>query len=149
MPSPPERSRVRLLAYGFLTLLAALAALPAYLALGPSWRPMALRVACALLVVSGCLHLVRRVRRAIEHDAPSSLEAPPPAPAPALLDERFVRARDDLVFSRRSRRYFDVILRPRLLGLGAAALPAPTERRRRGPSWRTLERLITEAESRS
>ena len=151
MPSPPERSRSRLVAYGFLGALAVLAAIPGYLVLNPSWRPVAVRVACAVIVVFGCLRVVGRVRRSIEGDPPSALDAPPLAPRRPALDEHFLRLRNDLVFSRGSRRYFDTFLRPRLRRIGGADLPAPAERyrmRRRGPSLNALDRLIAEIERR-
>jgi hypothetical protein len=151
MPSPTERSPYRLVGYGFLVVLAVLAAIPGYLTLDPTRRPVAMRLACALIVIVGCARMVGAVRRSIEADAPSALDAPPPAPRPPALDERFLRLRDDLAFSRGSRRYFDVFLWPRLRGLAGADLRAPAERRgilRGGPSWRELEHLIAEIERR-
>jgi hypothetical protein len=151
MPSRAERSFLRLLADGLLAVLLVLAAIPAYLTLEPSWRPLAVRVACALIVVAGCLRVTRRVRRSIDGYAPSVLEAPPAvAPAPEL-DERFLRLRDELVFGSRSRRHFDLILWPRLLRLAGASLPRPAERHgifRDGPSLSVIERLVAEAERR-
>jgi hypothetical protein len=151
MPSHTERSRYRFVGYGFLCVVVILGALPGYLMLDPSWRPVALRLAGALLVVFGCVRLVRSVRRSIEGGPPSALDAPPPAPRLPARDERFLRLRDDLVFSRASRRYFDTVLWPRLRKLGSDDLPAPPERRgilRGGPSLRTLDRLLTEIERR-
>jgi hypothetical protein len=151
MPSPPERSRARLVAYGFLGALVMLAAIPGYLVLDPSWRPVAVRVACAVIVVIGCIRVVGRVRRSIEGDLPSALDAPPLAPRRPALDEHFLRLRNDLVFSSGSRRYFDAFLWPRLRMIGGADLPAPAERRRmrrRGPSLSALDRLIAEIERR-
>jgi len=65
--------------------------------------------------------------------------------------KRFLRLRDELVFSTRSWRYFDAILWPRMVRLVAPRLLPPAERsrtRRRGPSLSTLEHLITEVEKR-
>jgi len=150
MPSRTERSPYRLAAYGFLVVLVGLAAIPGYLSLEPSWRPLAIRLACALGVVIGCSRVIGGVRRSLEGHPPSALDGPPPAPRRRTLDERFVRVRDDLVFSTRSRRYFDAHLWPRLRALGGAELPPPAERAgtRRGPSLRALERLIAEIEKR-
>jgi hypothetical protein len=95
--------------------------------------------------------VIRGVRREIVGHPPSALDAPLPAPPRPAQDERFLRLRDDLVWSRRSRRYFDAILWPRLLALGGAGLAPPAPRRwirRRGPSLRALERLIAETEQR-
>ena len=151
MLSPAERPPRRLVARGLIAALLVLAAIPAYLGLPLLWRPAAVRLACALIVVAGCVRVVRRVRRSIGGYAPSALDAPrPPAPAPDL-DDRLLRMRDDLVFSRRSRRYYDAILWPRLCRLAGADLAPPAARRgirRRGPSLRSLERLIAEVEKR-
>jgi len=128
-----------------------LAAIPGYLVLNPSWRPVAVRFACAVIVVIGCIRVIRSVRRSIEGDPPSALDAPPLAPRHPALDEHFLRLRNDLAFSRGSRRYFDAFLWPRLRMIGGADLPAPAERRgmrRRGPSLSALERLIAEIEGR-
>jgi hypothetical protein len=59
---------------------------------------------------------------------------------------------DDLRISIRSRRYFDVILWPRLTALTPDRLerPAPAPGlRRRGPSLREIERLVTDIEARA
>jgi hypothetical protein len=151
MPSHTERSRYRFVGYGFLAVVVVLGAIPGYLMLDPSWRPVALRLAGALLVVFGCVRVVRSVRRSIEGGPPSALDAPSPPPRLPARDERFLRLRDDLVFGRASRRYFDTVLWPRLRKLGGDDLPAPPERRgilRGGPSLRALDRLISEIERR-
>jgi hypothetical protein len=149
MSPPPERSLAGLVARGFLVVLALLVAIPAYLALSPAWRPIALRAACALLVVAGSLRVVRAVRGSVGRPAPSLLDAPT-APSPEVeVDERFLRLRDDLIYSRRSRRYFDAVLWPRMNELAGAPLSRPPERRqlpRLGPSLYTLERLVGDVE---
>ncbi len=149
MPSHAERARFRLAAYGLLAVLVLLAAIPGYLRLDSSWRPLVVRLACAAIVVFGCIRVTRAVRRSIEHEPPSVLDTPPPASRHPTVDERFLRLRDDLVFSRRSQRYFDVFLWPRLRDLGGADLAPPVTRRRRGPSSSAVERLISEIERRS
>jgi hypothetical protein len=148
MPSPPERSRYRVAAYAFLTILALLAIIPLYLRLDPDWRPFALRMAGALIVIVVCGRVVGSVRRALEEDHASALDTPPLPPRRPAVDERFVRVRDDVVFSAQSRRYFDAFLWPRLRALGGAELEAPPvrSRSRRGPSLSALERLIAKIE---
>jgi hypothetical protein len=173
MRSLADRSPYRLVALGFLAIVAILVALPAYLWLDASWRPLAVRVACAVAVAAACVRARRAAGHAIRAQAPSPFEARPlPPPAP-VLDERFLRARDDLVFSRRSRRYFDAILWPRLLALAGGDLARPRTwqwsgrfrsplrrfrsplRRfrsplgRRGPSSAALARLIADVEGRA
>jgi len=144
----PERSRYRLAAFGLIVVLLALGVIPGYLTLDPAWRPFVVRLACALIVIVGCTRMIRRVRNAIADEPLSPLDAPAPAPRAPMLDDRFVRLRDDLLFSRRSRRYFENFLWPRLRGLGGADLPEPAPGRRAGPSLRTLERLIADIERR-
>ncbi len=133
-------------------MLLALVALPVYLVLDPSWRPMAVRLACALIMLAGCVRAIRRVRRAIREAGPSALDVPPPpSPAPEM-DPRFLRVRDDVVFSTRNRPYFDRILWPRLLDAAGGSLVPPAERRRfgrRGPSPAALAGLLAEVERRA
>ena len=152
MPSRADRWARRLVARGLLAVLLALVALPVYLVLDPSWRPMAVRLACALIMAAGCVRAIRRVRRAIGEDVPSALDAPPPpSPAPEM-DPRFLRVRDDVVFSTRSRPYFDRVLWPRLLDAAGGSLAPPAERRRfgrRGPSPAALAGLLAEVERRA
>ena len=148
--SRAERSR-RLLGHGVLAALLVLAAIVAYLTMSPAWRPAVVRLACTALVIVGCVRALRGVRRAVEGQPPSELDAPRPAPPPSERDEAFRRLRDDLVFSNRSQQYFEAILWPRLVELAGDTLPRPAERqrsRRRGPSLQALEALIAEAERR-
>ncbi|MBM3218793.1 MAG: hypothetical protein FJZ38_08935 [Candidatus Rokubacteria bacterium] len=133
-----------------MALLAALALIPGYLTVPPDWRPVAVRLACAFLVIVGSMRVIGRVRRSLEGETRSPLD---PARRPArhpVLDERFTRVRDDIVFGARSRRYFETILWPRLRKLGATEMPPPERRpmARRGPSLRTLERVIAGIERR-
>jgi hypothetical protein len=150
MPPPAERSLGRRAAQALLALLLVLAAIPAYLALDPWWQAVAVRVGCALAVMAGGLHLRRAVRRAIGEDARSPLDASPAPAPPPDLDGGYLRARDDVVWSTRSRRYFDAILWPRLLALAGGHLARPAARTgtRRGPSLRALERAIAQVERR-
>ena len=57
-----------------------------------------------------------------------------------------------MIYGARSRRYFDVILWPRLGALaGSETLTRPADRRgvrRRGPSLRAIEALVAEIERR-
>lgn len=152
MPSPTDRSAHRQVARGLLAMLLALVAIPAYLVLDPSWRPVALRLACALIMAAGCVRAICRVRRAIGEDVPSVLDAPPPPSRAPEMDPRFLRVRDDVVFSTRSRPYFDRVLWPRLLDLAGGSLTPPAERRwfgRRGPSPGALAGLLAEIEKRA
>jgi len=152
MPSPADRSARRLVARSLFALLLLLAALPVYLVLKPSWRPMVVRLACALVVAAGCIQARRRVRRAIGEHAPSALDTPPAPPPEPEMDQHFLRARVDVALSTRSRPYFDRVLWPRLLALAGGSLEPPAARRwirRRGPSSGTLAKLMAEVERRA
>jgi hypothetical protein len=150
MPAPDERTALRLVARGFVAMLVVLVAIPSYLTLAPAWRPAAARLACAALVAFGCVKLLRSVRGELAGHSPSVLDAPPPRRGPAELDERFLRLRDELRFSTRSRTYFETILWPQLRGLdGRRGLEAPPARRRLGrdgPSMGALARLVERLE---
>jgi hypothetical protein len=151
MPPPDERTALRLVARGFLAMVVVLVAIPSYLTLAPGWRPLAARMACALLVAFFCVRIVRSVRGSFEGHA-SALDAMPPRPQPPELDERFLRLRDELRFSMRSRKYFETILWPQLCRIGGDDLPRPPERHgvgRDGPSLRALERSVAAVEARA
>jgi hypothetical protein len=129
-----------------------LAGIPVYLSLDLSWRPLVVRLACAAIVGAACLRVLRGAGRAADPEAISALDAPPSRPPRPELDSRFLRLRDEIVFSTRNRRYFDAILWPRLCGLAGPDLPRPPERRgypRRGPSLAVLADLITRIERRA
>ena len=150
--SSAEASGLRLVARGLGGALVLLAAIPAYLTLSPSWRSVAVRLLCAAIVVAAGLRVVRAARRAIDTSPAFALDAPTPAPAPSELDERFLRLRDEVVFSIRSRPYFDTVLWPRLSRLAGTELVAPPEHRgrpRNGPPRDTLARLLAEIERRA
>ena len=152
MPPPDERIALRLAVRGFVAVVVVLAAIPAYLTLAPPWRPLAARLACALLAAFGSVRIVRSVRGSLEGAAPSALDAPAPRREPPDLDERFLRLRDELRFSVRSGQYFDTILWPELGRLGGADLPRPAQRRglrQNGPSLSALERVVAAIEARA
>ena len=152
MPPPDERTALRLVARGFIAMVVVLVGIPSYLTLAPSWRPLAARLACALLVAFFCVRIVRSVRGSMAGATPSALEAMPPRAQPPELDERFLRLRDELRFSVRSRKYFETILWPQLCRIGGEDLPLPPERRgvrRDGPSLSALERAVAAVEVRA
>ena len=151
MPTPARRLGPRLVARVVLLSLLALAALPAYLTVSPRWRPAAARLAGALVVAIGCARARAWARDAVGTPADAGLDAPPPPPPERVLDPHFLRLRDDLVASTRRRRYFDVVLWPRLAALAGPDLPRPAEPRgptRRGPSLPIIERLVARIEDR-
>ena len=151
MPEPARRSGRRLAGGAIVATLLALVALPAYLLIAPSWRPVALRLSCAVVVAFGCVHARRWARDALAAHPLSPFDAPPASPPAAVLDAGFRKLRGDLIASTRNRRYFDVILWPRLSALAGPELPYPAARRgvsRRGPSLLALEDIIARIERR-
>ena len=151
MPARARHPGPRLLARIVGWSLLALAALPAYLTISPAWRPVAARLACAAAVAIGCARARAWARDAVATPGLSPFEAPPEPASELTLDPRFLRLRDDLVASTRRRRYFDVVLWPRLSALAGPDLPRPAEPRgpfRRGPSLAAIERLVTRIEGR-
>jgi len=151
MPAPSSRAAARLIARGAGLSLLAAATVPAYLTIAPACRPLAARLGCAALVAIGCLRARAWARDALGAAPAGGVDAPP-APAPEVaLDPRFLRLRDDLAAGARRRRYFDVVLWPRLRGLGAADLARPADRPgpgRRGPSLDAIEAVIARLEER-
>ena len=149
LPPRGERSPRSLAGRAVLASLVVLAAIPLYLTLDPSWRPLVVRLACAGLVAAACLRVLRAAGSAVQTDTVSPIDTPPPPPPEPELDSRFLRLRDELIFSTKSGRYFEVILWPRLCGLAGTDLPRPPARRglrRRGPSLASLEDLIARIE---
>ncbi|HZP35009.1 MAG TPA: hypothetical protein VFE48_00805 [Methylomirabilota bacterium] len=152
MPAPSSVLTTRLIARGAGASLLAAAALPVYLTVAPAWRPLAARLACGALVAIGCARARAWARDALDGPAGSGIDAPA-APAPGVtFDPRFLRLRDDLAAGARRRRYFDVVLWPRLRGLGAEEIERPADRGgpgRRGPSLTAIERVIRRIEDRA
>ena len=151
MAARSSRATARLIARAAGLCLLAAAALPAYLTIAPAWRPLAARLGCAALVALGCLRARAWARDALGVAPAGGVDAPP-APAPDVtLDPRFLRLRDDLAAGARRRRYFDVVLWPRLRALGADDLARPADRRgpgRSGPSLGAIEAVIARIEER-
>lgn len=148
---PAKRSPRRLAGLALLGLIAAGGVMPAYLALSPTWRPIAVRLVCTLAVIAGTIRAVRWARKSAAPSQSLLDAAVPPMPGPEL-DQRFLALRDDVLHGTRSRRYYDVILGPRLAALCPTELPAvaarPGWRRRRGPSLATLSAIVGEIERR-
>lgn len=153
MSSPADRPGRRLAVRGLLAAVAALAVVPAYLAVDLSWRATAVRVAGAAVVWMATLRVLRAAGRGIGSRPASPLDARSSGPPALRLDPRFRRLRDDLRSGTRRRSHFDAILWPRLVALGGdAALPRPAGRSaldRRGPSLAAIEKLVARIEERS
>jgi hypothetical protein len=152
MSSSVEPPRpLRLAAYAIPLGLLVLAVIPIYLALDAEWRAVLVRLVCATVVTVGSIRVVRSVRRAAAEHPTFPADTPPAAPPTTLLDDVFLRRRDELIYSVRSRRYFDAVLWPRLAALAGRHVSPPPRRRwcsRLGPSRAMIESLIAEIERR-
>jgi hypothetical protein len=151
VPGRAEGVQRRLAGRALVAVLVLLVAIPAYLVLDRSWRPLAVRALCAVAVFAGVLRARRWVREAMAGGTPSPIDAPRPPAAPPDLDARFVALREDVIASARSRRYFDVVLWPRLRELAGEDLPrppAPRGMRWRGPTLTALGSLLGRIENR-
>jgi hypothetical protein len=153
MSSPAEPPRpLRLAAHAIPLGLLTLAVIPIYLSLDTTWQARFVRGGCALAATLASFRLLRRVRQAAADHPVSPADAPPtPPPPPAVLDEIFLRRRDELTYSVRSRRYFDAVLWPRLQGLAGRELSAPPRRpwfSRLGPTRSMIESLVAQIERR-
>src|SRR5262245_29753482 len=105
MPRPADLRPQRLAGRGFLLALVALAAMPSYFALDPTWRPAALRLASAAIVLVASARALGWARGLARRESESPLDAAlPEAPEPEL-DPRFLGLRDDIAYSAKSRRY--------------------------------------------
>jgi hypothetical protein len=157
MPQYRERRWPWILA-GYAAFFAVLAPLTAFLydSAAAADRPIVIRVAAALVVAVGILHL-RAYFRGDPRWEPSSPLADslnPPAIAPKL-DPGFSKLRDDVANAAKSMSYFDKVLWPRLNALAQARglegeLPRPDGRGWLGwgPSHRALALLIRRLEER-
>ncbi len=150
MPSDPERRwpgiaasyTVLLIVLGAVTSLACDTAAPAY-------RPQVIRLAVAVAIGAALIHLLNRWRgsraRHSRFDTALTRQVVPPK-----LDVAFLRARDTVAHSVRSRSGFAHILA--ILSdarVDAAEVHRPAYRRwlRLGPSRQVVEALVAEAEN--
>jgi len=138
--------------YAVFIALVAGGAAPVYFILEPAKRPLAVRLAAALVMGVGVIRLVKTVRARLDARPPSNFELGLEPPRREVsLDPQFVQIRDDLQFGARRAGYFDRVLWPRLVALAERSplrsAPAPLVRPpgrlfRRGPSLITLRNLI-------
>lgn len=156
MPRPAEE-RVRSAIAARFAGVAVAATVPALVFLPADLRPTVLRVALAICLAAMILHLLGRLRRAVRTaEADGFDDAIEPRPLPVRMDAALTRLADEFRHSRSDRRYYERILRPRLLALaarrGAADLPDPPPPGRlwrRGPPLAHLADLVDHLEKRT
>ena len=132
-----------------LTVVVFVAALPIYIWVEPSWRALVARLACALVLGVALLQLRRVLAARLEAGGASALDAARFARAPEpAVPYHFLDLASDVRTGLRSRRYFEMVLWPRLEALAGRPLPHPRLRPGRGPSLAGLRGVITEVERR-
>jgi hypothetical protein len=117
-------------------------------------RPAIFRIALAAGLVLLVMHLIGRVIAAFRNDDPLGFEsALEPVQPVVRLDATLKILRDEIRYSRSSRRYFDRVLWPRLRTLAArngeaeGDLPAPPPAfMNRGPSLGAIAHLVDHVE---
>jgi hypothetical protein len=158
MPPPRERRWPRV-AVGYLLFLLVLSGITAfaYEAASPTYQPLVVRFAAALLLVVVLLHVKSWFRGDPLWDPPSAFEnALVPDRVAPKFDASLVRLRGELADSVKSRSYFDRVLWPHLQAIAAARQsggdeiePPPKGRLSwRGPSASALAALISRLEER-
>ena len=132
-----------------LTVVVFVAALPVYVWVEPSWRGLVARLAAALVLGVALLQLRSVLAMHLEAGGASALDAARFAPAPEpAVPHHFLDLASDVRTALRRRRYFEMVLWPRLEALAGRPLPHPRLRPGRGPSLACLRAVITEVERR-
>ena len=132
-----------------LGAVVALAALPLYVWAEPSWRPLVARLAAGLVLGVAILQFRRVLIERAEAGGSSPLDAARFArEAEAGIPHHLVELASDVRTARRSRRYFEAVMWPRLEALAGRPLTTPPRRRGRGPTLADLRRIIGDIEAR-
>ena len=134
---------------GVLAALVTLAALPVYVWVEPSWRPLVARLAAGLVLGVTLLQLRGVLAEAVAAAGASALDAARMARGPEPgVPHHFGDLASDVRTAMRSRRYFETVLWPRLEALAGRPLTRPPLRRGLGPGLAGLRAVIAEIEER-
>ncbi|HEX9822029.1 MAG TPA: hypothetical protein VGD07_20715 [Methylomirabilota bacterium] len=139
-----ERSLPRIAVRGaLLGGVVLLATVPVYVYVEPAWRALVARLASALVLGGLLLQLRRALAERLAQAGPSPLDEARArrGPEPAV-PHHFLDLVSDVRAARRSRRYFEEVLWPRLAAFTARPLVRPPGRRGRGPSLARLREVI-------
>jgi hypothetical protein len=129
--------------------LVLLATVPVYVYVEPAWRPLVARLASGLVLGVALLQLRRAVIDRLEAPGESALDAARVRRRPEPgVPHHFLDLMSDVRTARRSRRYFDEVMWPRLTAFTSAPLERPPARRGRGPGLAGLRALIDAIEKR-
>ena len=120
-----------------------LATVPVYVYVEPAWRALVVRLAAALVLGTTLLHLRRVLVDLLDRAPASALDEARVRRGPGPgVPHRFQDLINDVRAARRSRRYFEQVLWPRLAALSSAPLEPPPPRRGRGPSLAGLRAVV-------
>jgi hypothetical protein len=146
---PAERPLARALVQGaLLGGLVLLAAVPVYVYVEPSWRPLVARSAAAFVLGVTLLQLRRVLAQHLDAQQASGLDAARRLPAsPPEVPAHFLGLTSDVRAALRSRRYFEHVMWPRLTALAAGPLKLPQLRPGRGPGAAALGRVLDDVEA--
>jgi hypothetical protein len=130
-----------------LAAVVLLAAVPVYVYVEPSWRPLVARLASAVVLGVALLQLRRALADRLRDSGDSALDAARDRrdPEPSV-PHHFLDLAGDVRAALRSRRDFEKSLWPRLAALTSRPLVRPPVRRGRGPSLASLRAVITTIE---
>jgi hypothetical protein len=105
-------------AYLALLILLAVPSVPIYYYVEPAYKLLVIRVCGGVILAFTLYSVLKAVREHLEHQPSSGFEAVAGLPAEAIsLAPQFEKLRNEVQNSRRSRSYFEHILRLRLLRL--------------------------------
>lgn len=154
MPKAHEQRWAGLL-FGYIVFAALLGAatVPVYMYLAPDSKPLIIRLAVGCLAGTILLRLARAARTASDSERASAFEqASPSRRVPARPNPTFEELRANLRVGMASANYFDEYLWPHFnriagrdgagLRLGRLVRPPDRRLRRRGPSFRSLARIV-------
>jgi len=117
-PPPKRRWPGLVAAYVFLIIVLALPGVPLYYYLGPTHKPLVIRVCTGVLLAFTLHRLVRGVREQLEHQPASDFAvAARPRQEVTYLAPPFEKWQHEVTHSVHSRWYFVHVLQPRLLAL--------------------------------
>jgi hypothetical protein len=143
-----DRSLPRIAARGaLLGGVVLLATIPVYVYVEPSWRGLVARLASALVLGGLLLQLRRALAERLAQAGAAALDEARRrrGPEPAV-PHHFLDLVNDVRAARRSRRYFEEVLWPRLAAFTPRPLVRPPGRRGRGPSLARLREVIASIE---
>jgi hypothetical protein len=129
--------------------LVLLATVPVYVYVEPGWRPPVARLAAALVLGVALLQLRRALMDRLEAAGTSALDEARVRRRPEPgVPHHFLDLMSDVRAARRSRRYFEEVMWPRLTAFTSVTVERPPARPGRGPSLASLRALLGVLEQR-